>query len=152
MSGRPPKFAALETLQRLEARAGLAADAADLLRDRHDLGLYRLRPRAEPSDLHALPAELDDALKVRAFALFEHAARACWRDYFGRDATIRTRDLVDGLAARCGVPDATRGEVHQMRDHRNDLVDRGRSAEPLRLFKSALARFLSYFPDGWGRP
>ncbi len=90
-------------------------------------------------------------MKVLAFARFEHAARTCWRDRFGRNDAIRTRDLLDGLAAKCNVPPDVLAETHAVRSHRNDLMhlDRRHPDRTLRAMVRSLRRFLSHLPDVW---
>ena len=148
-----PRRDALTAIHRVEARAELTARAVDALREQAAAGVYT-PPRGVPFDPSGLEQALLDALKVTAFATFEQAARSCWADHYGRDDGIRTRDLIDGLAARCGVPDDLRHELHRVRNHRNDPVhlDRRHPPQSLRQTCRACCRFLARFPDGWGRP
>ena len=152
MKNSSAKYSALEAIRRAERQSVFAEDA--LVRHIERLADSSLElTRKEAADLKAAPAAVAGAMKVHIFAVFEQAARGCWADHFGRDGSIRTRDLIDGLAARCGVPEAVRNGAHAARDHRNDLVHFDRRSEPQAVgpMAKALRRFLSHFPAGWGR-
>ena len=152
MSGDNPRYAALEAIKYVELMGDYTAAAVDALEGRRRAGEFQ-PPKNKTFDARALEDALQDARKVSAFAAFEQAARSCWGEHFGRDDAIRLRDLIDGLAARCAIPDERRVGLHAVREHRNDLVHlhRDRPARTLREVCRACAKFLAHFPDGWGK-
>lgn len=153
MSGPGPKYQAMRAVLDVERQAEWTADGVAHVTAEWERGKRKVT-REERAAFKRLPTAVEEAMKVRAFALFEAACRACWRDHFGRDDAIRTRDLIDGLAARCQMPAVVSAEAHGVREHRNDLVhlDRKHPPREMRLVTAALRRFLSHLPDGWGRP
>lgn len=63
---------------------------------------------------------LEGTYVIRLFAEFETGARQYWGATWSTDP--KTVDLLDGLAARCGIPDTQRDHAHSVRDYRNGLV------------------------------
>jgi hypothetical protein len=70
---------------------------------------------------------LEGTYVMRLFAEFETGAREYWAVRWTTDP--KTVDLLDGLAARCRIPDAQREHAHKVRDYRNSLVHE-REEEP----------------------
>lgn len=64
----------------------------------------------------------------------------------------RTFDLLDGLAARCGIPDTQRDSAHAVREYRNGLVHE-REDDPVVIAigqaRHDLCHFFSYLPQEW---
>ena len=61
-------------------------------------------------------------------------------------------DLIDGLAARCGVFDTRRDNAHLVRDYRNELIhERLDEPEPMPIAtaRSHLCHFFSFLPLQW---
>jgi len=96
-------------------------------------------------------ANLEGTYIIRLFAEFETAARQCWLANWGADPN-RTADLLNGLAARRGIPDTQRDNAHQVRDYRNGLVHQREDkpdAVPIAVARGYLCRFLSFLPRQW---
>jgi hypothetical protein len=93
---------------------------------------------------------LEGTYIIRLFAEFESGTRHYWRANW--DTNPKTVDLLDGLAARCGVPDTQRDRAHFVRDYRNSLVhEREDEAEsvPIAVARSNLCYFFSFLPPHW---
>src|SRR4051794_32651666 len=71
-------------------------------------------------EIVAAARHLEGTYIVRLFAEFETAARQYWAANW--DTEPRTVDLLNGLAARCGIPDTQRDNAHLVREYRNALV------------------------------
>jgi hypothetical protein len=85
---------------------------------------------------------------IRLFAEFETGARQYWEATWNTDP--RTLDLLNGLAARCGVPNVQRDNGHLVRDYRNSLVhEREDKTDPLDIGKARgyLCHFFSFLPS-----
>lgn len=93
---------------------------------------------------------LEGTYVVRLFAEFETGVRQYWEANW---ATYpKTADLLDGLAARCGIPDTQRDHAHLVRDYRNSLVherDEKTEVVPVPLARGYLCRFFSFLPPQW---
>ncbi|MBI3411757.1 MAG: hypothetical protein HY040_25785 [Planctomycetes bacterium] len=93
---------------------------------------------------------LDGTYVIRLFAEFESGARQYWAANWATDP--KTVDLLDGLAARCGIPDTQRDYAHLVRDYRNALVhEREERPEvvPIAAARSFLCHFFSFLPPQW---
>jgi hypothetical protein len=93
---------------------------------------------------------LDGTYIIRLFAEFETGLRLYWDSV--RDTNPRTRDLLDGIAALCGIPDDQWDNAHLVRDYRNSLVhEREEEVEPLPLAvaRGYLCHFFSFLPWKW---
>ena len=95
--------------------------------------------------------ESEDVYLVQLFAVFEEACRRCLGDHHGRDPHIRTRDLIDTLAARWSVTGEVRRRVHEIREYRNRLIHSGDDQPALEYgtARTNLSRFLGCAPDAW---
>jgi hypothetical protein len=93
---------------------------------------------------------LEGTYIMRLFAEFETGAREYWGVKWATDP--KTVDLLDGLAARCRIPEAQRDNAHKVREYRNSLVHE-REDEPdvvsLDKARSYLCQFFSYLPPQW---
>src|SRR5437868_3563304 len=63
---------------------------------------------------------LDGTFLIRLFAEFETGLRLYWD--LVRGTNPRTRDLLEGLAAMCGIPDQQKDNAHTVREYRNSLL------------------------------
>lgn len=93
---------------------------------------------------------LEGTYIVRLFAEFETGARQYWQANWSTDP--KTIDLLNGLAARCGIPDTPRDNSHLVRDHRNSLVhERQEKTDvvPMAVARGSLCRFFSFLPPEW---
>jgi len=87
---------------------------------------------------------------VRLFAEFETGARQYWQANWS--TYPKAADLLDGLAARCGIPDTPRDNAHLVRDFRNSLVherEEKTEAVPIAVARGYLCRFFSFLPREW---
>lgn len=93
---------------------------------------------------------LEGTYIIRLFAEFEAGARQFWETK--RNTEPRTVDLLNGLAARCGIPDTQRENGHLVREYRNRLVhEREDMVETMEigLARGYLCRFFSFLPAQW---
>jgi hypothetical protein len=93
---------------------------------------------------------LEGTYVIRLFAEFESGARQCWNANWSTDP--KTVDLLNGLAARCGIPDMQRENGHLVRDYRNSLVherDEAPEAVPIAVVRHHLCHFFSFLPTHW---
>jgi len=94
--------------------------------------------------------KLEGTYLVRLFAEFETGARQYWTTNWDTDP--RTVDLLNGLAARCGIPDTQRDHAHRVRDYRNALVhERQDMPEVLSIAvaRGYLCHFFNFLPPQW---
>jgi hypothetical protein len=117
---------------------------------RRDVGLFR--GGLKTSDLELASSELEATYIIRLFAEFETCLRTYWRDVRGTDPPSRTRDLLDGVAARCKVATEVSGKAHAVREFRNSLIHERLSETEevtIREARSCLCHFLSSLPKNW---
>ena len=98
------------------------------------LAMERLRQdcRSDPSLLEEIKLrDIEDAAElleptylIRLFAEFEAGLRSFWLSSRG-DPPSRTRDLLDGVAAKRTIPLPMRLGAHSIRDARNAIVHHG---------------------------
>src|SRR6266545_3894109 len=79
-----------------------------------------LRGNLRHGEIVVASKNLEGTYVIRLFAEFETGAREYWGANW--DTYPKTVDLLDGLAARCGMPDPQRDNAHLVRDYRNALV------------------------------
>ena len=61
-------------------------------------------------------------------------------------------DLLDGLSARCGIPDTQRANAHLVREYRNSLIherDDRPELVPIELVRKYLCHYFSFLPPRW---
>jgi hypothetical protein len=120
---------------------------------------FRLAALADPTILQGnlkhgeivvATKHLEGTYFIRLFAEFETGSRQYWGANWDTDP--RTADLLNGLAARCGIPDTLRDHVHSVRDYRNSLVHE-REDQPetvaLATARHYLCHFFSFLPRRW---
>jgi hypothetical protein len=93
---------------------------------------------------------LEGTYIIRLFAEFETGTRQYWGASWNTDP--RTVDLLNGLAARCGIPETQRDNAHSVRDYRNGLVherEEELDAMPIAVARSYLCHFFSFLPRQW---
>ena len=93
---------------------------------------------------------LEGTYVIRLFAEFETGARQYWAANWDTDP--KTVDLLNGLAARCEIPDTQRDNAHLVREYRNALVhEREEKPEvvPIAVARSYLCHFFSFLPPRW---
>jgi hypothetical protein len=108
--------------------------------------LEDLRPR----EIVSASRNLEGTYLIRLFAEFETGARHYWNSRW--DTEPRTVDLLNGLAARCLIPDTQRDNGHLVREYRNTLVhEREDEIEPLTISaaRSHLCIFFRFLPHQW---
>jgi hypothetical protein len=95
---------------------------------------------------------LEGTYIIRLFAEFETGLRLYWRKVRGRSANPRTRDLLERIAARHGIPDEQRENAHAVREYRNGLLhEREEEAAPVEISQARgyLRRFFGFLPHEW---
>jgi hypothetical protein len=95
-------------------------------------------------------SKLEGTYVLRLFAEFETGARQFW--FANWNTYPKTFDLLEGLAARCGIPDAPRENAHLVRDYRNSLVhEREIEMDPISIAvaRHHLCYFFSFLPPKW---
>jgi hypothetical protein len=93
---------------------------------------------------------LEGTYFIRLFAEFETGARQYWDASWGTEP--RTVDLLNGLAARCGIPDTQRDNAQIVREYRNSLVHEREEKEealPIVVARRYLCHFFSFLPQHW---
>lgn len=93
---------------------------------------------------------LEGTYIIRLFAEFETGARQYWGTRWATDP--RTVDLLDGLGARCGIPDTQRDNAQWVRAYRNALVHEREDmpeAVTIAVARSRLCHFFSFLPPQW---
>src|SRR6266851_6490879 len=65
---------------------------------------------------------LEGTFIIRLFAEFETGARQYWATIKKKKTNPQTSGLLNGLAARCGIPDVQRDNAQLVRDYRNALI------------------------------
>lgn len=101
-------------------------------------------------DIVEASRNLEGTYLMRLFAEFETGARQYWETNW--DTNPKTVDLLNGLAARCGIPDTPRDHGHLVRDYRNSLVherEDATAAVPIAVARGYLSRFFSFLPQRW---
>jgi hypothetical protein len=102
-------------------------------------------------DVVSASRALQGTYVIRLFAEFETGLRQYWETV--SNTHPRTRDLLDGLAARCRIGDDQRDNAHLVREYRNSLVhERGdEDVEPIPIAtaRGHLCRFFSFLPPQW---
>ena len=102
--------------------------------------------------LREAAANLDGTYLIRLFAEFETCLRLFWPAARPTDPPSRTRDLIDGIAATCRIPNDRLMNAHEVRDYRNSLVhlrEKETAALSVREARGHLCRFLSHLPPRW---
>jgi hypothetical protein len=101
-------------------------------------------------DIDRASVNLDGTYVIRLFAEFETGLRQYWDRVRGTNP--RTHDLLEGLAAMCGIPDEQRDRAHDVREYRNSLVhEREDEVGPIPIdeCRGYLCRFFSFLPHEW---
>lgn len=101
-------------------------------------------------EIVAASRNLEGTYIIRLFAEFETGARQYWDAKWRTDP--KTIDLLEGLAARCGIPDTQRDNAHLVREYRNSLVHQREDATeavPIAVARGYLCRFFSFLPSQW---
>ena len=103
-----------------------------------------------PGEIIAASQNLEGTYLIRLFAAFETAVRQYWNTNW--DSYPKTVDLLNGLAARCGIPDTQRDKAHLVRAYRNNLVHEREDEQEtvtIALARSSLCHFFSFLPHQW---
>jgi hypothetical protein len=109
-----------------------------------------LREDLKPREVIRASRNLEGTYIIRLFAEFETGARQYWRANWDTDP--KKVDLINGLAARCEIPDALRDKTHSVREYRNALVHEREDLPevvPIAVARGYLCRFFSYLPPEW---
>jgi hypothetical protein len=109
-----------------------------------------LQEGVQPREIIQTSRNLEGTYVIRLFAEFETGARQYWGANWATDP--KTVDLLNGLAARCGIHDSLRDNAHLVRLYRNSLVhEREDQPEPVPIatVRGYLCRFFSFLPPQW---
>ena len=109
-----------------------------------------LRENLRPREIVAASGNLEGTYVIRLFAEFETGVRQYWDAEWPTDP--KTVDLLEGLAARRGIPDTQRDHAHLVREYRNSLVHHREDKTkrlPIAVARGYLCRFLSFLPPQW---
>lgn len=103
-------------------------------------------------DIRHTADRLEGTYLIRLFAEFETGLRSYWELTRKSDPPTRTRDLIDSIAAKRSIADASRSEVHAVREYRNTLIHQRETTSspvPVALASGHLCRFFSFlrFPS-----
>lgn len=101
-------------------------------------------------ELREAAQRLEGTYIIRLFAEFETCLRQYWEMARGRQAPSRTRNLLDGVGARCVIPHDQIRNAHAVRAYRNSLVHEAEDVdvEPIPISKTRhhLCHYLSFLP------
>lgn len=103
------------------------------------------------AELRELANELHDVYFARIFACFESCLRHYWRTTI-RDTRPPTRQLLESIAARRGVPQDTLDIVQEIRDFRSFLIHEEHELHRAFTIGEAsryLNTYLARLPNGW---
>jgi hypothetical protein len=103
-------------------------------------------------DLKLASDRLEGTYVIRLFAEFESGLRHYWLTARKTDPPGRTRDLLDSMAARCGISTVRLREAHSVREYRNGLVHlRSEPAAEIAIgiARNRLCAFFSFLPENW---
>lgn len=109
-----------------------------------------LKEDVQPREISLASKNLEGTYIIRLFAEFETGARQYWSTNWDTDP--KAVDLLNGLAARCRIPDPQRDNVHLVRVYRNALVhEREDKPEvvPIAEARGYLCCFFSFLPPQW---
>lgn len=123
----------------------------------HLLSVVRQDPTAikgkvQIRELDRASDQLEGTYIIRLFAEFETILRMFWLASRSKYPPARTRDLLDGVGARCRIPHDRIQHAHDVRDYRNVLVHEREErieAIPIHKARSHLCHFLSFLPRAW---
>ncbi|MFO0825545.1 MAG: hypothetical protein U0792_20895 [Gemmataceae bacterium] len=113
-------------------------------------GDAELPPNTKLRDAETMSENLEGTYLIRLFAAFESGLRSYWATF--KDTTPPSKDLIDSIAGRRGIPDDTREDVHAVREYRNSLVHENESeTTPIEIgeSRSRLCTFFARLPDQW---
>jgi hypothetical protein len=109
-----------------------------------------LRDNLRHREIMFASENLEGTYLIRLFAEFETGARHYWKTNWGTDP--KSVDLLEGLAARCKIPDEERTNAQLVRVYRNSLVHE-REEEipvvPIAEARHSLCLFFSFLPHQW---
>ncbi len=137
-------------IKKVEREYVAMRQAADRFRETALSNPTILRENLRHGEIVVASQNLEGTYVMRLFAEFETGARQYWDATWGTDP--RTIDLLNGLAARCGIPDEQRENAHLVRDYRNSLVhEREEETEviPIADARHYLCHFFSFLPPRW---
>lgn len=125
--------------------------AADRFRDEARRDPTILEHLLQHREVVRASERLEDTYIIRLFAEFEAGARHYWKKNW--PSRPKTADLLNGLAARRGIPDTQRENAHTIRNYRNALVHGGQVDKEKRPYigdcRQHLCWFFSFLPFEW---
>jgi hypothetical protein len=101
-------------------------------------------------DIVEASGRLEDTYLIRLFAEFETGLRLFWTTI--RETEPPTQHLLDGIAARRGIPPDRLAGAHAVRECRNALVherDEGMARISIAEARGHLCRFFAFLPPVW---
>ncbi|MCI0357280.1 MAG: hypothetical protein L0211_02200 [Planctomycetaceae bacterium] len=102
-------------------------------------------------DVDHAAGNLEGTYIVRIFAEFETGVRNYWVAARGPEPP-KTRDLLESIAARRGIPHDVLAVAHSVRMYRNNLVherEEAADAVALAVARSGLCKFFARLPLDW---
>jgi hypothetical protein len=147
----PSRYEWLSRIKAVEREHVAVQQAADYFREAAADDPNLLDDDLRHRDIVAAISHLEGTYVIRLFAEFETGARQYWSAI--RNTEPRTADLLDGLAARCSIPDEQLENAHAVREYRNELVherdDEQVDPLPIDQARAHLCRFFSFLPTQW---
>jgi hypothetical protein len=101
-------------------------------------------------DIVNASGRLEGTYIIRLFAEFETGLRLFWATI--RDTEPPTQHLLEGIAARRGIPPDRLAGAHAVREYRNSLVhERDDGVAPISIAEARgrLCRFFAFLPPTW---
>jgi hypothetical protein len=103
-----------------------------------------------PADVRRCLDNLENTYLVRLFAVFEESLREVWAAAFAKTTYPKTKQLLDGCAARQHVRHDDLINAHQVRDYRNAIVHGGQALQiTLPQSRAFLCAFFGWMPKHW---
>jgi hypothetical protein len=137
-------------IKAVEREYGAMRQAADRFHQAAHDDPTILQKNLRHGDIVLAARNLKGTYIIRLFAEFETGARQYWVANWSTEP--KTVDLLDGLAARCGIPDAQRDNAHAVRDYRNAMVHEREDEMgvlTMAVARSCLCHFFSFLPPRW---
>jgi hypothetical protein len=147
----PSRHDWLSRIKAVEREHTAVRQAADYFREAAANDPRVLHEDLRHRDIVAASANLEGTYVIRLFAEFETGARQYWNATWNTEPP--TVDLLNGLGARCGIPDEQVENAHAVRKYRNTLVherdDDGVEVLAIPVARGHLCRFFSFLPVQW---
>ena len=147
------RIAWIRRVKAVEAEYGAARIAADRLVAALAVDADHLSQQVKLKSATEMQERVEWTYLIRAYATFENALRAAWRDVYGKARkNTKAMHLVNTIASKARIDGDVVTKVHAVRDYRNDRIHDDATAVPavsLADARSCMCTFLSRLPPDW---